>query len=196
MLLVKPLASNAEANTESSASLMINSPRGASVLAKLIIIIPGAGGMGGTFLRYKLRNNCSVCSSRMSSATRLLAVLELLQNYGSVSVKKLAELLEVDARTVRRYVTSLQDMGIPVAAERGPYGAYQLERGSRLPPLIYNDTEASAIVLGLTAMRQMNFPIDAVSIEAALAKTKRVLPERLFSYVNDLEHLIKVHNPV
>jgi predicted DNA-binding transcriptional regulator YafY len=86
-------------------------------------------------------------------------------------------------------------MGIPVAAERGPYGAYRLERGSRLPPLIYNDSEASAIVLGLIAMRQMNFPIDAVAVESALAKTKRVLPERLFTYINDLEDLIKVHNP-
>ena len=130
-----------------------------------------------------------------SPTLRLLAVLELLQTYGSISGKELADRLEVDARTVRRYITSLQDMGIPVAAERGPYGASRLERGSRLPPLIYNDSEASAIVLGLIAMRQMNFPIDAVAIEAALAKTKRVLPEHLFGYVNDLEDLIKVYNP-
>jgi len=72
-----------------------------------------------------------------SPTLRLLAVLELLQTYGSISGKELADRLEVDARTVRRYITSLQDMGIPVAAERGPYGAYRLERGSRLPPLIY-----------------------------------------------------------
>jgi len=130
-----------------------------------------------------------------SPTLRQLAVLELLQTYGAMPGKELAERLEVDVRTVRRYITALQDMGIPVAAERGPFGAYRLKRGARLPPLIYNDSEASAIVLGLTAMRQMNFPMDAVAIESALAKTKRVLPDRVFDYVNELEDLIKVHNP-
>jgi predicted DNA-binding transcriptional regulator YafY len=86
-------------------------------------------------------------------------------------------------------------MGIPIAAERGPAGSYSLKRGSRLPPLIFNDSEASAIMLGLTAMRQMNFPLDVVAIEGALAKTERLLPERLFRYVNDMRDLIKIHSP-
>ena len=130
-----------------------------------------------------------------SPTMRLLAVLELLETYGSVSGPELARRLEVDARTVRRYIVTLQDMGIPVAAERGPYGSYRLERGSRLPPLIFNDSEASAIVLGLIAIRQMNFPIDAAAVEGAFAKTERLLPEKLFWYVNDLKELIKIHNP-
>ncbi|MFQ3229928.1 helix-turn-helix transcriptional regulator [Reinekea sp.] len=130
-----------------------------------------------------------------SPTLRLLTVLELLQTYSSINGKELAHRLEVDIRTVRRYVMSLQDMGIPVAAERGPLGAYRLERGSRLPPLIYNDSEASALVVGLIAMRQLNFPIDAAAVESALAKTIRVLPQRLLCHVNELDDLIKVHNP-
>ena len=130
-----------------------------------------------------------------SPTLRLLAVLELLEAYNSVSGSELARRLEVDKRTVRRYIVNLQDMGIPVTAERGPYGAYRLERGSRLPPLIFNDSEASAIILGLIAMRQMNFPIDAAAVEGALAKTERLLPEKLLAYVDDLKELIKIHNP-
>lgn len=130
-----------------------------------------------------------------SPTMRLLAVLELLETYGSVSGPELARRLEVDARTVRRYIVTLQDMGIPVAAERGPYGSYRLERGSRLPPLIFNDSEASAIILGLIAIRQMNFPIDVAAVEGAFAKIERLLPENLFWYINDLKELIKIHNP-
>ncbi|KGE73294.1 helix-turn-helix transcriptional regulator [Spirochaeta lutea] len=126
---------------------------------------------------------------------RLLAVLELLEIYSSISGPELARRLEVDRRTVRRYIVTLQDMGIPVASERGPYGSYRLERGSRLPPLIFNDSEASAIILGLMVLRQMRFPMDPTAIEAAYAKTKRLLPEKLLGYVNDLEDLVTVYNP-
>lgn len=130
-----------------------------------------------------------------SPTMRLLAVLELLEIYSSISGPELARRLEVDRRTVRRYIVTLQDMGIPVASERGPYGSYRLERGSRLPPLIFNDSEASAIILGLMVFRQMRFPMDPTAIEAAYAKTKRLLPEKLLGYVNDLEDLVTVYNP-
>ena len=64
--------------------------------------------------------------------TRVLAVLELLQARGRLSGPELAERLEVDLRTVRRYVTMLQDLGIPVEAERGRHGGYRLRPGDRI----------------------------------------------------------------
>src|SRR5260221_3377327 len=95
-----------------------------------------------------------------SPTTRLLAVLELLQSYKQMSGTELARRLEVHVRTVRRYIVMLQDMGIPVEAERGPYGAYQLQRGYKLPPLMYTDAEAIALTLGLIAIREVRFPVD------------------------------------
>ena len=55
-------------------------------------------------------------------ATRVLALLELLQANRRMGGAELAERLGVDPRTVRRYVLRLQDLGIPVEAERGRYG--------------------------------------------------------------------------
>ena len=51
--------------------------------------------------------------------TRVLAALELLQAHPRLSGAELAARLEVDRRTVRRYITMLQDLGIPIDAERG-----------------------------------------------------------------------------
>jgi predicted DNA-binding transcriptional regulator YafY len=51
--------------------------------------------------------------------TRLLTILELLQARPQLSAAELAGRLEVDGRTVRRYVTMLQDVGIPVEAVHG-----------------------------------------------------------------------------
>ncbi len=66
--------------------------------------------------------------------TRVLTVLELLQSHPRLSGPELAERLEVNTRTVRRYITMLQDLGIPVEAERGRYGTYRLRPGFKLPP--------------------------------------------------------------
>ena len=68
-----------------------------------------------------------------SPTTRLLTVLELLQSYKELSGTEIARRLEVDGRTVRRYIVTLRDMGIPVEAERGRHGAYQLQRGYKMP---------------------------------------------------------------
>jgi predicted DNA-binding transcriptional regulator YafY len=55
-----------------------------------------------------------------SPTTRLLTVLELLQSYKQMNGTELARRLEVDVRIVRRYIVTLQDMGIPVETERAP----------------------------------------------------------------------------
>src|SRR5215207_10621404 len=118
-----------------------------------------------------------------SPTTRLLTVLELLQSYTQMSGAEIARRLEVDGRTVRRYIMMLQDMGIPVEAERGPEGAYQLQRGYKLPPLMFTDSEAVALTLGLIMMRVYRFPVDVAAVEGALAKTERVMPEKLLHQV-------------
>jgi predicted DNA-binding transcriptional regulator YafY len=122
--------------------------------------------------------------------TRLLTVLEMLQSRREISGREIARRLEVDERTVRRYIERLQDMGIPVEAERGPYGGYQLGRGFRMPPLMFTDAEAVALTLGLMVMRAFEFPVDVASIEGALAKTERTMPENLLKQARGLQEAI------
>jgi predicted DNA-binding transcriptional regulator YafY len=129
-----------------------------------------------------------------SPTARLLAVLEMLQSNRRISGAEIAERLEVDTRTVRRYIMTLQDMGIPVEGERGASGAYSLGRGHRLPPLLYTEDEAVALVLGLIALQTFHFPVDALALEGALAKTERVIPEAVFRRVQSLRKAI-VFNP-
>jgi predicted DNA-binding transcriptional regulator YafY len=120
-------------------------------------------------------------------ATRLLAMLEILEARGTVSGGELAERLEVDPRTVRRYAVSLEELGIPVETERGPYGGYRLRPGFKLPPLMLTDDEATAVVLGLTLGRQTGIGVAEPAVEDALAKILRVLPTELRDRVGALE---------
>ena len=111
--------------------------------------------------------------------TRVLTVLELLQAQPGLSGAELAARLEVNRRTVRRYITMLADLGIPIEAERGPYGGYRLRPGFKLPPLMFTDDEAVAITLSLIAARSHRIPANAHIIAGALAKIERVLPDAL-----------------
>lgn len=115
---------------------------------------------------------------------RVLALLEDLQNGGLHPVRELAARLNVDERTVRRYVTHLQELGVPVDAVRGRYGGYRLAPGYRMPPLMLTDEEALAILLALTAAQRTGLlPTTATASEGAddggraIAKLRRVLPE-------------------
>ncbi len=110
--------------------------------------------------------------------SRVLTVLELLQSRPSITGPELAARLEMDVRTVRRYITHLQDVGIPVEANIGRYGGYRLRPGFKLPPLIFTEEEATAIMLGLLTSTWLEIGQSAAAIEGALAKVSRVLPVR------------------
>jgi predicted DNA-binding transcriptional regulator YafY len=125
-----------------------------------------------------------------SPTLRLLSLLELLQSRRQMSGAEIARRLEVDPRTVRRYIVMLQDMGIPIEAERGPLGSYQLMRGYRIPPLMFTEPEATALTLGLLAIRGFRFPVDVAAVESALAKAERVMPEQLLSQARALQETI------
>ncbi len=110
-----------------------------------------------------------------SPTTRLLTILEVLQSKPTVSGPELARKLEVEVRSVRRYITMLRDIGIPVESEPGRYGNYYLRPGFRLPPLMFNNDEILAVSLGLMLARQAAINPNN-GVESAAAKIERVLP--------------------
>src|SRR5215212_9904080 len=122
--------------------------------------------------------------------TRLLSMLELLQARGRMGGPELASRLEVGERTVRRYVAMLQEMGVPVEAERGRYGAYALRPGFRLPPMMFTDEEALALALGLLSARRLGLSGAAPAVEGAQAKLERVMPAGLRERVRTFEEVV------
>lgn len=115
----------------------------------------------------------------LETSARLLRLLSLLQARRFWTGPELAGRLEVTPRTVRRDIERLRGLGYPVRASAGPAGGYELAAGAALPPLLLEDDEALAVVLGLRlATTEAVTGLDDAGLRA-LAKLEQVLPTRL-----------------
>ncbi|GHF53379.1 putative DNA-binding transcriptional regulator YafY [Amycolatopsis bartoniae] len=114
-----------------------------------------------------------------NTSTRTLRLLSLLQSHRYWPGTELAERLGVSPRTLRRDIDRLRELGYPVEAQRGVDGGYQLAPGAALPPLVVDDEEAVALVVGLQAAAQGTVAGIAESSVRVLAKVVQVMPARL-----------------
>lgn len=126
----------------------------------------------------------------LTPTARLLELLELLQAQPLITGREISDRLEVDPRTVRRYVEALQDLGIPIEGQRGVGGGYRIRPGFRLPPLMLTDDEAVAVALGVQAAGRLGLSGSAEAVEGALVKIHRVLPDGLRRRVEALEETL------
>ncbi|MGH3473235.1 MAG: helix-turn-helix transcriptional regulator [Nocardioidaceae bacterium] len=114
-----------------------------------------------------------------SPSGRLLTLLSLLQTPREWTGSELSERLRVSARTIRRDVDRLRELGYPVEATRGVVGGYRLGAGAVMPPLLLDPDEAVAVAVSLrTAAVQAVDGIDEPAVRA-LTKLQQVLPSRL-----------------
>ncbi len=123
---------------------------------------------------------------------RVFTVLEILQGRDRVTGTELAERLEVDLRTVQRYIARLKHLNIPIDSSSGVGGAYRMRPGFRLPPLLLTNEEAFALSLGLRALRQIGLAAFAPATEGALNKLGRVLPHSLRESIRTVEEVVAI----
>ncbi|MCP2030290.1 putative DNA-binding transcriptional regulator YafY [Okibacterium sp. HSC-33S16] len=114
----------------------------------------------------------------MSSTSRLLLLLSLLQTRRDWPGAVLADRLHVTDRTVRRDVDRLREMGYRIHASKGPDGGYRLEAGSALPPLLFDDEQAIALAVVLQSAVGSGADIEEAAVRA-LTTVRQVMPSRL-----------------
>lgn len=114
-----------------------------------------------------------------NTATRLLSLILLLQSRPSWKAAELADELGVSERTVHRYMAMLEEMGIPIYSERGPYGGFSLVRGYKLPPLIFSAEEATVLYMGANMVKDIWGKTYRDAATSVTAKLDNVLPDAL-----------------
>lgn len=115
----------------------------------------------------------------MAKSDNLLAILWMLRSRSRMTAAQISEELEVDIRTVYRYIDALSASGAPIIAEPGPSGGYALLDTFRETPLFFTDAERIALAHAGLFARQAGYPYSN-DLEAALTKVERQLsPEQL-----------------
>src|SRR5512147_196468 len=112
-----------------------------------------------------------------TTASRLITLIMLLQRQPNQKAAELAAELGISVRSLHRYVAMLEEMGIPIYSERGPYGGFSLVRGYKMPPLVFTPEEAVAVYLGTSLVREMWGKLYQDAAQGALSKLDNVLPE-------------------
>ncbi|KGM13790.1 helix-turn-helix transcriptional regulator [Cellulomonas bogoriensis] len=119
---------------------------------------------------------------------RALRLLSFLQAHRSWSGRELSDRLGVSARTLRRDVDRLRELGYDVTASPGTDGGYRLQDGGRLPPLLLEDEEAVAIAV---ALRVAAVALGEQTALSALVKLEQMLAPHLRRRVSALqEHAV------
>lgn len=117
---------------------------------------------------------------------RVLRLLGLLQRRPSWTAADLAAELGVSDRCIRRDIERLRALGYPVRATAGVGGGYQLGAGTRLPPLLLDDDEATATAVSLRLAAGSAVAGAGEAALRALAKLDQVMPPRLRAEVGAL----------
>lgn len=112
-----------------------------------------------------------------TTSTRLITLIMLLQRRPNQKAADLAAELSVSVRTLHRYFEMLDEMGIPIYAERGPYGGFSLVRGYRMPPLVLTPEESVAVALGTGMVEELWGQLYREPARGALAKLENLLPD-------------------
>lgn len=110
----------------------------------------------------------------MRRADRLFQMVQLIRGRRLSTAAFLARRMEISVRTVYRDIADLQHQGVPIEGEAGV--GYRLGRGFDLPPLMFTEDEARALVASVRMAQVWQDPALAQASQMALGKILSVLP--------------------
>jgi predicted DNA-binding transcriptional regulator YafY len=110
-------------------------------------------------------------------ADRLFGIIQFMRRKDVTRASDLSEALEVSERTIYRDMQDLIASGVPIEGEAGV--GYVLRAGFDLPPLMFNEQEIEALVLGARIVESWADAELAAAASNVIAKVGAVVPDRL-----------------
>ncbi|WP_338554638.1 YafY family protein [Paenibacillus sp. KS-LC4] len=107
----------------------------------------------------------------MPKNDNMLAILWMLNAGGKMTAKQISEKLEINIRTVYRYIDALCASGVPIIADPGHHGGYRLLNQFIRSPLVFNMEEKKALLHAAVFAKEAGYPLSE-ALEQAASKLK------------------------
>ncbi|UKS24757.1 YafY family transcriptional regulator [Paenibacillus sp. HWE-109] len=130
----------------------------------------------------------------MSKADHMLTILWLLQSNRRVTAKQLAEKLEINIRTVYRYIDALCASGVPIIADSGHNGGYSLLGEFKEAPLVFDLDEQKALIQAAAFAQEAGYPYGE-KLSQAVAKLKMYTNQEQLRQIHLHEQGLDVIHP-
>ncbi|WP_411680516.1 helix-turn-helix transcriptional regulator [Clostridium thailandense] len=118
----------------------------------------------------------------MSKISHLLEMIITLQYKGLTTAADLAEALEVDKKTIYRYINSLNKANIPVHTKKGRYGGFYIDKEFYMKPSKLSEEELQALLMATQILTEKNGFVLEKNLQTAVSKIKNIC-------INDNEEL-------
>ncbi len=125
----------------------------------------------------------------MNRINRITAILTQLQSKRIVTAQSIANRFDISLRTVYRDIKSLQEAGVPIGSKNGI--GYFIVDGYRLPPIMFTEQEANALITAEKLVQQKNEKSLSKNYTSALIKIKAVLKNQQKQKIELLENRIR-----
>ena len=119
----------------------------------------------------------------MAKNDNMLAILWMLHSGSKVTAKQIAERLEINIRTVYRYIDSLCVSGVPIVSESGQNGGYRLLSNFIHSPLLFDLEEQKALLHAAVFANEAGYPFSE-SLNNATQKLKMYSNQEQESILN------------
>ncbi len=107
----------------------------------------------------------------MPKKDNMLAILWMLNSGVKVTAKQIAEKLEINIRTVYRYIDALCASGVPIISDSGHNGGYSLLSNMIRAPLLFDMEEKKALLHAALFAKEARSPMSE-ALDKAASKLK------------------------
>lgn len=107
----------------------------------------------------------------MPKNDNMLAILWMLSSNRKMTAKQIADKLELNIRTVYRYIDSIITSGVPIISDSGHNGGYSLINDFHQAPLVFDIEEKKALLYATTHAKDSGYPFSE-ALSSAIEKLR------------------------
>ncbi|MFM1654157.1 helix-turn-helix transcriptional regulator [Brevibacillus sp. B_LB10_24] len=119
----------------------------------------------------------------MAKADNMLSILWLLKQRKRMTASEIADELEINVRTVYRYIDALCASGVPIVSDSGHNGGYSLLHHFAEAPLVFDLEEQKAIMHAATFAKEAGYPFSD-ALTRAVTKLKMYANQEQLNQIN------------